>query len=292
MSKHFEKNLYWKNIKQNGFPKWLACGFPHAAVHTPAGTNLTIYDFSVSSPEYNYTGYILNSARLQVNGSIFTQGESLGRWFTPGWVGPIYQSISPHHNRTALYPDLYRLLAATNMILFYRPTKNTPEIFGVRACVNTPHAVLVGNPNITMLGKSFHITCNNCILTINSGLPKNQATFLLIHQPPHRLLPVSLDGEWFDDPGLYILQKLDALIRPKRFVAALILGITALISIITSLALSTAALVQEVHTAYHANELSHNISLALTIPEKLGKKLETRINALEDTIFRQPSPKY
>ena len=192
LSKHFEKNLYWKNIKQNGFPKWLACGFPHAAVHTPAGTDLTIYDFSVSSPEYNYTGYILNSARFQVNGSIFTQGESLGRWFTPGWVGPIYQSISPHHNRTALYPDLYRLLAATNMILFYRPTKNTPEIFGVRACVNTPHAVLVGNPNITMLGKSFHITCNNCILTINSGLPKNQATFLIIHQPPHRLLPVSL----------------------------------------------------------------------------------------------------
>ena len=63
------------------------------------------------------------------------------------------------------------------------------------------------------------------------------------------------------------------------------MGITALISIITSLALSTTALVQEIHTSSHLNDLSHNVSVALTAQEQVDKKLETRINALEESIF-------
>ena len=173
------------------------------------------------------------------------------------------------------------------MILFNRPSKNTTEIYAVGACVNTPHAILVGKPNITKHNTSFHIRCEHCILTncIDAGLPKNQTTFLIVHQPPHVLLPVTLKGDWYEDTGLYILQKLDALIRPKRFIAALILGITALISIISSLTLSTTALVQEIHIASHVNQLSHNISLALILQEKIDKKLETRVNALEEIVI-------
>jgi hypothetical protein len=59
------------------------------------------------------------------------------------------------------------------------------------------------------------------------------------------LLPVELGNDpWFENSGLQTLKRLNELIRPKRFVAALILRITALIAILTSFALSTTVLVQ------------------------------------------------
>ena len=60
------------------------------------------------------------------------------------------------------------------------------------------------------------------------------------------------------------LKRLNKLIGPNRFVAALILGITALIAILTSFALSTTALVQQLHTDYFVNEMHRNISIALS----------------------------
>lgn len=78
---------------------------------------------------------------------------------------------------------------------------------------------------------------------------------------------------------------MNELSRPKRFVAALILRITNLISILASLATSTSVLVQEIHTANHVNDLSQNVSVALSLQERLGKKLETTMNALEDTVL-------
>lgn len=44
--------------------------------------------------------------------------------------------------------------------------------------------------------------------------------------------------------------------RPKRFVAALILGISALIAILTTFAIATTVLVQEIHTADFINEIN------------------------------------
>ena len=98
-------------------------------------------------------------------------------------------------------------------------------------------------------------------------------------------MPVNLTESWYDDPGVEILITVNELLRPKRFVAALILGITALISIITSLALSTTALVQAIHTASHVNDLSYNVSVALAAQERIDKNLETRIHALKRRCF-------
>ena len=65
---------------------------------------------------------------------------------------------------------------------------------------------------------------------------------MLLKRPAYILLPVDLgNNPWFENSGLQALKRLNKLIRPKRFVAALILGITALIAISTSFALSTTA---------------------------------------------------
>lgn len=100
------------------------------------------------------------------------------------------------------------------------------------------------------------------------------------------LLPVDLGNEpWYDDSALQTFKYANSLLRTKRFVAALILGISALIAIITSFALSTAALVKEMQTASFVNDLHRNITLALSEQRIIDLKLEARLNALEEVIL-------
>ena len=100
---------------------------------------------------------------------------------------------------------------------------------------------------------------------------------ILLKRPGYVLLPVELGNDpWFENSGLQALKRLKELIRPKRFVAALILGITALIAILTTLTISTTALVQQLHTAHFVNDMHKNISVALSelyfIDKKIGSK--------------------
>ena len=63
---------------------------------------------------------------------------------------------------------------------------------------------------------------------------------ILLKRPAYILLPVELgDDPWFENSGMQILKSLTELKRPKRFVTALILGIAALMAILTSFAIST-----------------------------------------------------
>jgi hypothetical protein len=74
------------------------------------------------------------------------------------------------------------------------------------------------------------------------------------------------------------------LLDQKRFVTALILGITALIAILTSFAVSTTALVQQLHTAHFVNDMHRNISVALSELHIIDKKLEAKVSALEEVV--------
>lgn len=75
-----------------------------------------------------------------------------------------------------------------------------------------------------------------------------------------------------------------ALKRVKCFVAALILGITALIGI----ALSAASLVKEVHTACHIDQLSKNVSVALIIQEQIeGWRIDSMLLKRLYFLFKQ-----
>ena len=83
-----------------------------------------------------------------------------------------------------------------------------------------------------------------------------------------------------------ILYELNGLIsRPKRFIAALVVGISALIAIIASVMVSAVALSKELHTALFVNQLSRNVSVALTTQEIIDRKIENRVNALEITVL-------
>ena len=61
-----DKDIYWEGIsKSNGFPKWLECAFYFTAtIHKPDITDTLIYDFSVSSPRFDYASYLKNNTFL------------------------------------------------------------------------------------------------------------------------------------------------------------------------------------------------------------------------------------
>ena len=109
---------------------------------------------------------------------------------------------------------------------------------------------------------------------------------MIVKQPPYLMVPVKLEGQWFDDYALKVLYEFNGLIsQPKRFIAALIVGITALIAIIASVMVSAVALSKEVHAASFVDQLSKNVSIALTTQEIIDKKIEYKVNALEETVL-------
>ena len=83
-----------------------------------------------------------------------------------------------------------------------------------------------------------------------------------------------------------VLYEFNGLIsQPKRFIAALIMGITALIAIIASVTVSAVALSKEVHTASFVDQLSKNVSIALTTQEIIDRKIENKVNSLEEAVL-------
>jgi len=83
-----------------------------------------------------------------------------------------------------------------------------------------------------------------------------------------------------------VLYEFNGLIsRPKRFIAALVVGITALIAIIASVTVSAVVLSKEVHKASFVDQLSKNVSVALTTQEIIDKKIENKVNALEEAVL-------
>ena len=65
----------------------------------------------------------------------------------------------------------------------------------------------------------------------------------------------------------------------------LILGIAALISAITSVTVAAISLTQQVHTAQYVDSMSKNVSLALATQEAIDRKLEMRVDALEEAVI-------
>lgn len=162
-----------------------------------------------------------------------------------------------------------------------------------KACVPSPYALLTVTPTQGHLSMNPHsadlysVQCYECILT-NCVSPRGSVnTVLLVKQPPHVMLPIKGKLPWCDDIGLLqALQEINLVLsRSKCFVASLILGITALIAIVESFTASTVALVQQVHTTHHVNQLTKNVSYGLATQEIIDRQSNNKENALEEAIL-------
>ena len=99
------------------------------------------------------------------------------------------------------------------------------------------------------------------------------------------MLPIDFKDAWFDKEILQLFKRLKGLIRPKHFMTALILSISALITIITSFKALSVILVSEMKPAHLVNDLNKNISLMLLKQQIIDKKVEANFGALEDVVL-------
>ena len=78
-----------------------------------------IYDYSIASPHNNYRSYFHNEELLYhgYKPEVLTN-EPINRWFTPGWVEPIYVAHSPSGDILKTFPGLFRLFTATDRVYF------------------------------------------------------------------------------------------------------------------------------------------------------------------------------
>ena len=73
--------------------------------------------------------------------------------------------------------------------------------------------------------------------------------------------------------------------RSQWFVGLLILGKAALITAITSVTVAAISLTQQVHTAQYVDTMSKNVYLTLATQEAIDRKLEMRVDALQEAIM-------
>ncbi|XP_043328041.1 endogenous retrovirus group K member 7 Env polyprotein-like [Cervus canadensis] len=138
-------------------------------------------------------------------------------------------------------------------------------------------------PNYT--GGPTIVTCDQCILSTSVTSSFNIQAFVILKRPPNLMIPVNSTGIWYDNYELLVLQQVKELLRSRRLIGLLILGISALIASIASVTVAAVSLLQQAHTAWHVNDLSKNVSLTLATQETIDRKLEAKVDALEEAVL-------
>ena len=189
-----------------------------------------------------------------------------------------------------MQPELWRVLAAMAPVTLHRPLNEQRYI--VWACMHSPYAFLLArnrNDFGVFEGETvYNVECVNCFISncVDGNDYSNYKAVMIVKQPPYLMVLVKLEGQRFDDYALKVLYEFNTLIsQPKRFIAALVVGITALIAIIASVMFSAVVLSKETHTSLFVDQLSKNVSVALTTQEIIDKKIENKVNALEEAVL-------
>jgi hypothetical protein len=190
----------------------------------------------------------------------------------------------------------------------------------ITACISPPYLLLTGHIMIAERNNRtpyscYDITCEHCILTncINNSRLLDQKKILIVKQSAFLMLPVQINGTWYDNPGVQPLLEIEkalarckrvigglgcssvvsaclACVKPwvrsqhqkrkdkkKRVIGLVIGGVLALVSLIASGVASTVTLSQSIQTAHYVNPLATNVSLILISQEAIHKKVETRL---------------
>ena len=174
-------------------------------------------------------------------------------------------------------------------ITLTRPYSDTT--YSAIACLPSPYVFLFVNDSrklnvhMNFTGGPNVVTCEQCMLTSCLTPQYNVCSFVVLKSLPYLMIPVTETTHWYDSYGLAVLQQLQDLMRTRRFVGLLILGMSALIATITSVTVASVSLTQRVHTAQYVDTMSKNVSLTLATQEIIDRKLEMRIDALKEAIM-------
>ena len=76
-------------------------------------------------------------------------------------------------------------------------------------CVPHPYALLVRSVKIQPGLQYYSVTCNNCTLTNCVKRITNQTRVLVLRQPAFVMVPVKINGSWYDKKGLKRWEKVE-----------------------------------------------------------------------------------
>ncbi|KAL0628439.1 LOW QUALITY PROTEIN: envelope glycoprotein [Plecturocebus cupreus] len=217
-------------------------------------------------------------------------GFTLFDWSAPfhevpgGWSTPIFTTPSGRVH-SSLWKLFTAIIPSFVRVGFRSTSYPTQCAVYVQACVASPYALLYGDIKIAENNGHYSITCSACTLTncLDSTVFPTPV-ILIVHQPPYVMLPVNISGPWYDEKALQVFNQMrDLIIRPKRFIGLLIASILAII--VATAATMAVSLANSVQNAVYVNHLARNISVAMGTQMDIDKKLETNLNALEETNY-------
>jgi hypothetical protein len=153
---------------------------------------------------------------------------------------------------------IWRLVAAMGPVTVSSTQHYQIVYHNITACISPPYLLLTGHVMIAKCSNRtlypyYDITCEHCILTncINNSRPLDQKRILIVKQLAFAVLPVEINGTWYNNPGVQALLEVEkALTRHKRVIGLIIAGVLALVSLIASAVASTVALSQSIQTAH------------------------------------------
>ena len=288
-------DVIWKTINNClGYPVWKPCTYNSKIDYRiPGGGNYSVQDWSNPNPSQN-PGSVSDHVSRFSN----WKNDSLpwplvaSRWhynqFVPPPCCPIQLRVKLFGNQKFGEPLLPLPL------LFYLGQKMIPPILcwlvypplmfflftndSKRLHIQMNYS---GGPNI--------VCCKQCMLSSCLTPQYNICSFVVLQRPPYLMVPVAVNTYWYDNYGLAVLQQLQDLMHSQWFVGIIIIiiiiGISALITAITSVTVAAISLTQQVHTAQYVNDVSNNVSLALAMQEIIDRKLEVKIDALEEVVM-------
>lgn len=124
-------------------------------------------------------------------------------------------------------------MAATGPIILRHG--NYSKNFRILACVPPPYALLTGIIHIHPEKEGYSVGCQGCNLTNCISVIDSSFDVVVLHQPSFVMLPVQVNGTWYEHSGLQVLKRLhELLVRLKRFIGMLIAGLVAVITLIAT----------------------------------------------------------
>ncbi|XP_040308891.1 endogenous retrovirus group K member 7 Env polyprotein isoform X1 [Herpailurus yagouaroundi] len=283
-----------------GDSPWGKCAQSSSLRMTPKGINYTITDYSREA----WHSFLQETpmAILEV------QRETRRPLVVPlRDMGPPPNEVQEHHKvipqtilqspEGRIHSDLWKLYAAFDKMYtndsFSFPDYSLSPVLQLRACVPPPYYLIVGDGAITPVKEDGHqlyrLTCPACVLTnclLVEGPSRSEMKIYLVLQPPYWMLPVNVTGPWYPNYGIQLALEISKrLHRTRRFLGLLVAGLIATVTVIASATVSVISLHESAQTASHVNELAHNISKVLATQERIDRKLEAQLEALQEALI-------
>ena len=204
----------WESISRtSGFPCWKECLYALRSPIPIVATRHFLIEWGSPYRLDQRLNLIFKEPYRSIwNDSFILYPLAIIRWHVNGWFPPLVS-----FGGTGLIQlELWRALAAMAPVILHRPLNEQRYI--VWPCMHSPYAFLRAR-NWDDLGvfegeTVYNIKCVNCFISncVYGNDYSNYKAMMIVKQPPYLMVPVKLEGQWFDDYALKVLHEFNSLI--------------------------------------------------------------------------------